>query len=68
MPDVKISEDALTILIEAAEADLENEYRQLKKMRSQEEAVVMRTYENHVERRRKAIIAAKDSIYKNSME
>ena len=68
MSNVNISEDALSILIEAAEADLENECRQLKKMRSHEEAVVMRTYENHVALRRRAILEAKNSLYKNSIE
>ena len=68
MSNVKISEDALTILIEAAEAELENECRQLKKMKNHEEAVTMRTYENHVALRRRAILESKDSLYKNSVE
>lgn len=65
MPTINISEDVLTLLIEATESSIPDELRRLKKIRNQEEAVIVRQFEDLVARKQRAIFDAKEAIYKS---
>jgi len=65
MSRVNISEDVLTILLEAAEASLPDRKEELRKLRGKEEAVVLRLVEDGVSRCERAIFDAKEALFRS---
>jgi len=65
MSTVNISEDALTVLLEAAEASLPDKKEELRQLRGKEEAFVLRLAEDGVTRCERAIFDAKEALFRS---
>ena len=65
MSTVNISEDVLTVLLEAAEASLPNKEGELARLRGKEEAVVLRLLEDRIFRCERAIFDAKEALFRS---
>tara|TARA_R110000824_G_scaffold195992_1_gene378958 strand:- start:6697 stop:6900 length:204 start_codon:yes stop_codon:yes gene_type:complete len=64
MSEINISEDALSILVDAAESLITQKRAQLASVREEEELIDIKSFEDSISRCERALMAAEDAIYK----
>jgi len=66
MSDVKISEDVLNVLVDAADKFIEMQRLQLENIREEEDVNDIRIFEDGISRCERALMVVEDAIYKSS--